>query len=90
MSAFGPPKGGWSDTKPKTVPREQKAITGPSSWHKPRTVVKTDYYCPYCATQDMWQEQYDYGDYYTGISTRCESCGQVTDGLDEQWTDKEV
>lgn len=47
-------------------------------------MVKTDYYCPFCATQDMWQEENDSGDFYLGVTTHCDSCKSETHCLGEQ------
>lgn len=92
MSSFGPPKGGWPDTKPVTVPRERKEVILPhpaAYGTRPVTLVKTDYFCPHCGKQDMWQDAKGGEDYYLGASTYCESCGVVTVCLDMAIEDRE-
>jgi len=51
-----------------------------------RTHDRTGYWCPYCGTQEMWQERGP-GDYYVGPATLCAACGEVTDRL-APWTQK--
>lgn len=37
--------------------------------------VATDWFCPSCGKQDMWQEGGGGGDYYHDSSVFCHSCG---------------
>lgn len=51
------------------VVREYKTHHYISEW------VKSDYYCPNCASKCVWVEDGD-GDYYTGPNHVCANCGQ--------------
>lgn len=37
--------------------------------------IKSDWYCPKCGKQDMWQEGRGGGDYYHDNTVQCHSCG---------------
>lgn len=39
------------------------------------TFERTDLYCPYCGTKDVWVDQ-SAGDYYVGPAYRCQ-CGET-------------
>lgn len=38
------------------------------------TWEKTDYFCPYCGQDAVW-DQVDAGDYYLGTTLTCTNCG---------------
>jgi hypothetical protein len=54
----------------------------PAPGYTRRTILYrgTDYYCPYCGKQDVWQEVGG-DDYYTGTTNRCFACEEKIDGL---------
>jgi predicted RNA-binding Zn-ribbon protein involved in translation (DUF1610 family) len=41
-----------------------------------REFKKTDYFCPNCGKQSIWEEQGG-GDYYVGVDYECCSCESV-------------
>ena len=56
----------------KRIPREQY---GHEAGPRIITVVKSDWYCPSCGKQDMWQDvNCSGGDYYHEHSVTCLSC----------------
>lgn len=44
-----------------------------NSHHYEREYEKTEYYCPLCGKQDIWEEQGP-GDYYQGPDYLCVNC----------------
>lgn len=71
------------------VPRDLKMVHKPHPlvFYGPKVFVRTDYFCPHCGRQDMWQEKDGGEDFYVGIPTVCETCHEITLNLDTQQDD---
>lgn len=55
--------------------RERKTLASKKTFG-PKLIdyIKSDYFCPQCGKQDMWQDVKNSEDYYHHNSVECSSC----------------